>query len=29
MMAEWIKKNKTYLYAAYKSLISDLKTNID
>ena len=28
-LAEWIKKNKTYIYAVYKKPTSDLKTNIN
>ena len=28
-VADWIKKNKTHLYAAYKRLTSELKTHKD
>jgi len=28
-VSEWIKKNKTHLYAAYERLILDLKTPAD
>ena len=28
-LAEWIKKNKTHIYAVYKKSTSDLKTHID
>ena len=28
-VTKWIKKNKTYLYATYKRLTSDLKTHTD
>ena len=28
-VSEWIKKKKTYLYAAYKRFMLDLKTSAD
>ena len=28
-LAEWIKKNKTHIYAVYKKPTSDLKTHLD
>lgn len=28
-VAEWIKKIKTYVYAAYKRLTSDVRTHTD
>ena len=28
-LAEWIQKQDPYIYAAYKRLTSDLKTDID